>query len=500
MASFICAPCLPRPGRNCACLHPAGPGRPGKLTLIAGEESVIGDPAGASAETRLPAAVRRQCWRPGRAAASAGFSRPRHGHVSSVVERAGGAGIVIVGGAMAGGNAAVTLREEGYRDRVTIIGAEPGVPFGRPPLSKTYLRSAEDLAGWLVRPASWYEEHDVDRLVGSSVAVIDTAAHTVRLGSGQELPYQQVLIATGGRNRKLGLPGSGLPGVHYLRTVADCEAIKAEAVAGRRAVIVGMSFIGSEVAASLTQLGVHVTAIFPGRFPLERVLGGEVGAVFDAIHRANGVELLAGEQVATFEGTERLEAVTTASGVRVACDFAVAGIGIEPVVPAVAGQSVAQDNGVLVDELCRASAADVYAAGDVANHLHPLFGRVRVEHYNNAEKQGAAAARSMLGSDAPYDYLYSFWSDQYEHKLEYVGHATKWDELVIRGSLRKGQFVGFYLVNGIVRAAVGLDRGGDPELDPDQEMAAAARLVAAAAQPAPKLLADERVDLRSLGG
>ena len=181
-----------------------------------------------------------------------------------MVERAGGAGIVIVGGAMAGGNAAVTLREEGYRDRVTIIGAEPGVPFGRPPLSKTYLRSEEDLAGWLVRPASWYEEHDVDRLVGSTVAVIDTAAHTVRLDSGQELPYRQVLIATGGRNRTLKLPGSGLAGVHYLRTVADCEAIKAEAVAGRRAVIVGMSFIGSEVAASLTQLGVHVTAIFPG--------------------------------------------------------------------------------------------------------------------------------------------------------------------------------------------------------------------------------------------
>ena len=428
----------------------------------------------------------------------AGFSRPGHGHVVSVVERAGGAGIVIVGGAMAGGNAAVTLREEGYRDRVTIIGAEPGVPFGRPPLSKTYLRSEEDLAGWLVRPASWYEEHDVDRLVGSTVAVIDTAAHTVRLDSGRELPYRQVLIATGGRNRTLKLPGSGLAGVHYLRTVADCEAIKAEAVAGRRAVIVGMSFIGSEVAASLTQLGVHVTAMFPGRFPLERVLGGEVGAVFDAIHRANGVELLAGDQVAAFEGTERLEAVTTAGGVRVACDFAVAGIGIEPVVPAVAGQSVAQDNGVLVDGLCRATAPDVYAAGDVANILHPLFGRVRVEHYNNAEKQGAAAARSMLGSDAPYDYLYSFWSDQYEHKLEYVGHVTKWDEFVVRGSLQKGQFVGFYLVKGIVRAAVGLDRGGDPELDPDQEMAAAARLVAAAAQPAPKLLADESVDLRSL--
>jgi 3-phenylpropionate/trans-cinnamate dioxygenase ferredoxin reductase subunit len=398
---------------------------------------------------------------------------------------------------MTGGNAAVTLRDEGYRDRVTVISPEPGVPFGRPPLSKTYLRSEEDLAGWYVRPASWYEEHDVD-CVRSSASVIDTAAHTVLLDSGQEVPYRQVLIATGGRNRKLRIPGADLPGVHYLRTVADCEAIKREAAAGRRAVVVGMSFIGSEVAASLTQLGVHVTTIFPGRFPLERVLGADVGAVFSAIHRAHGVELLAGEQVAGFEGTERVEAVTTASGTRVPCDFVVAGVGIEPVVPAITGQPVVQDNGVLVDALCRASAADVYAAGDVANLLHPLFGRVRVEHYNNAEKQGAAAARSMLGSAAPYDYLYTFWSDQYEHKLEYVGHVTGWDDFVVRGSLAEGKFVGFYLVKGIVRAAVGLDRGGDPELDPDQEMAAAARLVAAEARPSPGQLADERADLASL--
>lgn len=146
----------------------------------------------------------------------------------------GGTGIVIVGGAMAGGNAAVTLREEGFRDRITVIGREPGVPFGRPPLSKTYLRSEEGLADWYVRPASWYQEHDVDLLVGSSVAVIDTAAHTVLLGSGRELHYQKVLIATGGRNRRLGLPGAGLSGIHYLRTVADCEAIKGEAVAGAR--------------------------------------------------------------------------------------------------------------------------------------------------------------------------------------------------------------------------------------------------------------------------
>jgi 3-phenylpropionate/trans-cinnamate dioxygenase ferredoxin reductase component len=401
---------------------------------------------------------------------------------------------VIIGGGIAGGNAAATLREEGFAGPVMLISREPGVPFGRPPLSKTYLRSEEDLDAWYVRPAGWYAEHDVE-LRSGAVRGVDPAEHTVTLDSGEQLAYHKVLIATGGRNRRLRLPGADLPGIHHLRTVAECDAIKQEAVPGRRAVVVGMGFIGCEVAASLTQLGVHVTAAFPGQAPLERVLGGQVGGLVGAIHRASGVELLPGDQAAAFEGTEHLEAVVTAGGHRIGCDFAVAGVGIEPDVPAAA---VAQQNGILADELCRASAPDVYVAGDVANVLHPLFGRVRVEHFNNGEKQGAAAARSMLGSTAPYDYLYSFWSDQYEHKIEYVGHVTTWDDFVIRGSLAEGKLIGFYLVDGVVRAAVGLDRGGDPELDLDGEMAACARLVTARARPAPAVLTDERTDLWSL--
>ena len=403
--------------------------------------------------------------------------------------------IVIVGSGMAGGNAAATLREEGYPGPVVLISTEPGVPFGRPPLSKTYLRSEEDLDGWYVRPAGWYADHGVELRNGPVVAAVDPVAHTVTLDSGEELGYHKILIATGGRNRRLRIPGADLSGIHYLRTVAECDAIKAEAVPGRRAVVVGMGFIGCEVAASLTQLGVQVTAVFPGQAPLETVLGGQVGTQIGAIHRAKGVELRPGDQVTAFEGAERVEAFVTAAGDRIPCDFAVAGIGIEPVIPPVA---VEQQNGILTDELCRASAPDVYAAGDVANQLHPLFGRVRVEHYNNAEKHGRAAARSMLGSTAPYDYLYTFWSDQYEHKIEYVGHVAKWDEFVVRGSVEEGELIGFYLVDGVVRAAVGLDRGGDPELDLDGEMAASARLVSTQARPAPAVLADDRTDLWSL--
>ena len=204
-------------------------------------------------------------------------------------------------------------------------------------------------------------------------------------------------------------------------------------------------------------------------------------------------------KITAFEGGERVEAAVTAGGDRIACDFAVIGVGIEPVVPSFTS-SVDQENGLLVDERCRASAPDLYGAGDVANHLHPLFGRVRVEHYNNGEKMGQAAARSMLGSTDPYDYVHTFWSDQYEHKLEYAGHATKWDDFVIRGSLDEGRLIGFYLQEGLLRAAVGVDRGGDPELDTDSEMAAAARLVGMRARPDAGRLTDEEVDLWSLAG
>ncbi len=404
---------------------------------------------------------------------------------------------VIVGGELAGANAAVTLREEGFKGRIVLIGREPGVPFGRPPLSKTYLRSEEDLDGWYVKPPGWYGDHDVERLQ-SSVSAVDVDARVVVLESGQELEYQKLLLATGGRNRRLTVQGAELRGIHQLRTVADCDAIKHEARPNRSAVVVGMGFIGCEVAASLTQLGVRVTAIFPQRAPLEKVLGEELGAAFAAIHQEKGVELRPQDQITRFQGTERVESVVTANGLRVACDFVVAGVGIEPEVPSFRGQPLAQSNGLLVDERCQTSASDVYAAGDVANHLHPVFGRVRVEHYNNGEQMGRAAARSMLGSSDPYGYIHTFWSDQYEHKLEYAGHATKWDQFVIRGSVEERKLVGFYLLEGQVLAAVGLDRGGDPELDRDSEMAAAARLVATRARPDPGALADDGVDLWSL--
>jgi 3-phenylpropionate/trans-cinnamate dioxygenase ferredoxin reductase subunit len=403
---------------------------------------------------------------------------------------------VILGGGLTGGNAAVALRDEGFGGEVVIVTPEPGIPFGRPPLSKTYLRSEEELNGWYVKPAAWYDEHHVELRSGDAGVSIDAPARTALLDSGEELAYQKLLIATGGRNRTFDVSGAALEGIHQLRTAAECDAIKREAAPGRHALVVGMGFIGCEVAASLTELDVRVTAVLRGN-PLQRVLGDQLGAAFAAIHREHGVELV-DDQVTGFEGEPRVASALTASGRRIGCDFVVAGIGIEPQAPEFAGPAPEQSNGILVDECLRTSLPDVFAAGDVANQLHPVFGRVRVEHYNNAEKQGRAAGRLMLGSDVPYDYIHSFWSDQYEHKLEYVGHATRWDDFVVRGSLEERRLVGFYLLEGRLLAAVGLDRGGDPELDADCDMAACARLVAARARPAPDQLADEAVDLWSL--
>lgn len=413
-------------------------------------------------------------------------------------ETRGSRPIVIVGAGLTGGKAAVTLREEGFRGRVVLVGREPGIPFGRPPLSKTYLRGEEDLSAWYVKPAEWFAEHEIELLTECNAVGIETSAHRVVLASGEVLEYQRLLVATGGRNRRLAVPGVDLPGVHSLRTLADCEAIRGDAVAGRHAVVVGMGFIGSEVAASLRQMGLRVTAVLSGRVPLGAVLGEELGAVMASVHQEHGVELLPQDQVVGFEGAERLEAVVTTAGNRLECDMAVVGIGIEPDVQVLMGTHVALDNGILVDEFCRTNIQDIYAAGDVANHLHPVFGRVRVEHYNNAEKHGTAAAESMLGHDEAYAYIHSFWSDQYEHTLEYIGHASRWDQFVIRGNLEERRLVGFYLQSGTLRAAVGLNRGGDPELEPQSELAACASLIARRANLSADTLADEGVELRSL--
>jgi 3-phenylpropionate/trans-cinnamate dioxygenase ferredoxin reductase component len=399
---------------------------------------------------------------------------------------------VIVGASLAGAMAAATLRDEGFDGDVVLIGSEPTFPYERPPLSKTFLRGESTIQEAMVRPEAFYADNRIETRFGTTVVGVDTSAKTVTLAGGDPASFDSLLIATGARNRRFPIPGIDLEGVLDLRTLGDAAGIRAEMLPGRKVVLAGMGFIGSEVAASLRQRGLEVHVVAGGKAPLDRVLGEDVGRVIERIHRDHGVEMTFDDQVAGFEGNGRVEAVTTASGLRLACDFVVLGLGVEPVTGFLDGSGIDVDDGVLVDERCRANVPGVFAAGDVANHYHPVFGRrIRTEHWNNALKQGRAAALNMMGRETPYDEVHWFWSDQYEHSIQYGGHHREWDDLVIRGSLESRSFAAFYMLAGRVQAVVSVDRPADVQ--------DAMSLIRAGGRADAAKLRDEELDLASLG-
>jgi 3-phenylpropionate/trans-cinnamate dioxygenase ferredoxin reductase subunit len=398
---------------------------------------------------------------------------------------------VIVGASLAGATAAITLREEGADGTVTLIGAENEPPYERPPLSKAYLRGEVPIEKALVRPAPFYATHGIETIFGTRVTRIDPSTRIVELEDHRQVPFDALLIATGGRNRRISIPGGGLEGIYALRTIQDADRIRKEIVGGRRVVVVGMGFIGSEVAASLRQKGLDVVAIDPSKTPLFRVLGEAVGQTIANLHRTQGVRTIFEDTVAAFEGTGRVTHVVTKAGQRVDCDFVVAGIGIEPMVDMLEGSGIDIDNGVVVDEYCQTNVTGVFAAGDVANHYHPVFNRrIRVEHWQNAIKQGAAAARNMIGKRVAYDEIHWFWSDQYDANLQYAGFHVKWEQLVVRGRLDSGNYLACYVNDGRIDAAVGLNRGKD--LRRVMPLIKSRRAVDL------EQLRDEGVDLRSL--
>jgi 3-phenylpropionate/trans-cinnamate dioxygenase ferredoxin reductase subunit len=399
---------------------------------------------------------------------------------------------VIVGASLAGATAAATLREEGFDGDVILIGSEASFPYERPPLSKTFLRGESTMQEAMVRPEAFYADNRIETRLGSTVVAVDAGGKTLTVAGGDAVSYDSLLIATGSRNRRFPIPGIDLDGVLDLRTLEDAARIRAQMVPGRRVVLAGMGFIGSEVAASLRQRGLEVHVVAGGKAPLDRVLGVDVGHVIEGIHRDHGVEMTFDDQVASFEGDGRVRTVKTASGRSLDCDFVVLGLGVEPVTGFLDGSGIDVDDGVLVDERCRASADGVFAAGDVANHYHPVFDRrIRTEHWNNARQQGRAAALNMMGRETPYDEIHWFWSDQYEHTIQYAGYHREWDDLVIRGSLESRNFAAFYLLGGRVLAVVSVDRPADVQ----DSMA----LIRAGGRADAATLRDEGVELASLG-
>ncbi len=365
---------------------------------------------------------------------------------------------VIVGAGLAGAKAAEALREQGFGGRIVLIGDEHEQPYERPPLSKDYLRGESPRSKTHVHPDGFYERYDIELRTGTVVDAVDTSTRDVALGGGERIGYDRLLLATGAEPRRMRTEGSDLDGVHYLRDLADADAIAERLSRGGRLVVVGGGWIGAEVAASARQKGLDVALVETGRVPLERVLGTEVGEVFAQLHRDNGVELHAGATLEAFEGDGRVERVRLAGGRTLDCDFAVVGIGVIPRTALAESAGIRVGDGILVSKRLETSVGGVFAAGDVANAYHPFYGtKVRVEHWANALNQPATAARAMLGKPASYERLPYFFSDQYDLGLEYTGHAAGWDQLVLRGDTGAREFVAFWLKDGRVLAGMNVN-------------------------------------------
>ena len=370
---------------------------------------------------------------------------------------------VIVGAGLAGAKAAETLREEGFEGRVVLVGAEPELPYERPPLSKKYLTGDAEREDAHVHPPAFYEEQGIELVSGALATGLDVEAHRVGLADARSLEYDRLLIATGAVPRRPPIDGIDRDGVLVLRTLADADALRRRLAGGGPVAIVGAGWIGCEVAAAARTLGAEVTLIEQAAVPLERVLGPQLGAMYADVHRDHGVRLLTGRGVARIGDGVRLD-----DGEVVAAETVVVGVGVAPDTRLAAAGGLSVDDGILADEHLRTSAPDVFAAGDAANALHPRYGRhVRVEHWANALNQGVAAARSMLGRGEPYARLPYFFSDQYDVGMEYVGlHDPAADRLVVEGSVEERRFQAFWVDrDGSVTAGMHVnewDRGIEP--------------------------------------
>jgi 3-phenylpropionate/trans-cinnamate dioxygenase ferredoxin reductase subunit len=365
---------------------------------------------------------------------------------------------VIVGAGLTGAKAAETLRAEGFDGRVVLVGAESQRPYERPPLSKDYLRGEAARENLDVHDAGFYAEQDIELRLGQTAVSLDPSAHEVTLDDGQRLAYDRLLLATGAEPRRLAAAGADLDGVLCLRTVEDADELRRRLDRGGAVVVVGAGWIGAEVAASARQRGLDVTVLDPAAVPLERVLGREVGALYGDVHADHGVRMLMGTGVEAFEGQTKVERVRTTDGQALDCDFVVVGIGVAPRTGLAAAAGLAVDDGILVDEHLQTSCSDVFAAGDVANAHHPLYGRrIRVEHWASALHQGPVAARSMLGRAAVYDRVPYFFSDQYDVGMEYAGFAATWDRVVFRGDPASREFIAFWLADDRVVAGMNVN-------------------------------------------
>ncbi|MBS1694979.1 MAG: FAD-dependent oxidoreductase [Actinobacteria bacterium] len=361
---------------------------------------------------------------------------------------------LIIGGGLAGAKAAEALRDNDFDGHILLFGAEDHLPYERPPLSKEFLAGKKTLPDFTVQPAAWYRDHHVELQLGTTVSAIDPGAHTVTLPDGAALAYDKLLLATGSGSRRPPIPGADADGVHYLRTVADAEALDAKLTSGSTLAVVGAGWIGLEVAASARTRGVNVTVVEAAELPLLAALGREAAEVFAGLHREHGVDLRLGSSVQAIDSA----GLTLGDGSTVAADAVLVAVGAAPNIGLAedAGLATGQ-GGVLVDSALRSSDPDIFAVGDIAAAQHPVLGvRIRTEHWANALNQPAVAAAGMLGKTAHYDALPYFFTDQYDLGMEYVGHAAGYARVVFRGDVPGRQFTAFWL-DGDDRVLAGMN-------------------------------------------
>lgn len=370
------------------------------------------------------------------------------------------AGTVVVGAGLAAAHVVATLREDGYADPVALVGEEADRPYERPPLSKSYLQGSSPREEVFVHEPGWYADHGIETRFGTVATAVDRTARTVALADGSVLGYDHLVLATGSSPRTLDVPGSGLDGVHTLRRLGDSDVLRDELATRSRLVVVGGGWIGLEVAAAARSAGLDVTVLEYADQPLLRVLGPELGAFFADLHREHGVDVRTGVGVDGYEGSAGRVTGVRVGGEVVPADVVLVGVGAAPNVGLAARAGLATDPaaGIAVDERLRTTDPAVLAAGDVAQAYNTALGHsLRVEHWDNAIRQGALAARSILGQDAVHDWQPYFYTDQYDLGMEYVGYADADDAVVIRGDTGARELIAFWLRDGRVRAAMNVN-------------------------------------------
>jgi 3-phenylpropionate/trans-cinnamate dioxygenase ferredoxin reductase component len=362
---------------------------------------------------------------------------------------------LIIGGGVAAAKAAEGLRAAGGTGSAVVMTAEPELPYERPPLSKDFLRGEAGREKTCTHDEAWYREHDVEVVLATRASTVDPATRTVTTEVGDQLRYGGLLLATGAKPIRLGLPGEDLEGVYYLRTIDDSERLRAAISRAETMVVIGGGFIGAEVAASATQMDTRVTLLELAETLWTRAVGPQMGRFFEEFLRDRGVHVRTRTGAERLEGDGGVEAVVLPDGSRLHADVVVIGVGVRPDVELAERAGLPVDNGVLVDEHLQATDR-IWAAGDVANTAHPLFGRIRIEHWAEALNQGLIAGRNLAGAGDRYDRIPYFYSDQFDLSLSYLGHVREWDELVLRGdrNVKEPKFVAWYLRQGTPRAAL----------------------------------------------